>query len=1300
MKPLIVSTALLTLSAPLIHADMPQWRDVPNVYTLAGETFVASDGGGSTGDNYLLTQDEYSDFVLSFDVTRLEAGGDRLRAIVVWGVDDETRKNRACFFLPITRIAVGETGRFEVVKLGERTVLKLDGDVVGRSPSIYGEPLPQAPVGFLHYYNYHLLYSNIQLTSLEAEKLPAPSEVRAEVVPSGVVSLSWQMPAPYEGLVGFEAYRREGERRTVVARTSEAKARDRATRSGASYAYSVAATLGDRTGPESEAVTVRIEKARPPKPVEDLHATLRIDGSARLSWRLPEDSRCAGFRLERAGQVVAEKLPADSTEFLAAASEDREYVVSVLDPDGKQDAPAQVKAELPVPEVRQGAPWPTRHPCLRYSAEDIDRARRLVTNDEKAEAVVRRARAQADGIISKPPNVPNERSDEHRSMTGPISTVANAYALSGEEKYAVWVREVMLAYADLYPTLESFSGGRARIVKTGSGLYEATWYVPVICAYDMTYDSPVYSAEDHERIAENFLRPAADLFWVKDYSNPGDYRARDLHYKCYNFQAWFISAVGLTGLLLRDADMVEHAIDGPYGLKHLLKHDVHDDGLFWERSLGYHSFVLSALLPFLEGAYHCNLDLWNLEVADDYNEDREPLANYTVGDGDNGPKSIRLMFDAPFYAMYGDRTYANVSDSNKGPLRAHDYYRIAYHRYRDPKYAWLYWQDRKKSRRGELYRGETDLSGTVRVAYDDSFLYLAAEISDDLVRNTYQKPNDVWAGDALWVGLKWREEEGGPYDFIYGLSPGDLADNPPVPALFNRFQAIHHGVTSGNYKILKTDAGYNIEIAIPWSEFEPGEGEQGTALKPKPGDRITVDFVLYDGDPKSGASTKEKMLGWTCTTDRYDSAQGGTLVFGDTQPEEVKTINAPRAEGLVMDGKLEDWKALPAKVARIGPDSAIMTDAASGPDILSLIYDTPGEDEGEFDLLGERFCNNGVVQAGCTLYPSTGFAILRERLDATGLPPRDATCCTLSYGPHGGGHGHSDKLSIVLYADGKQWIPDFGSCGYSSREKGTWTAQTISHNTVVVDETSQYPTGSATPTWPCDTSARQARGFLDFFQCDPILKAAQARNTAVYEGVTLRRTVAVVGDALVDFFEAQSAEEHQYDYVLHIDGPLLDCSVELKAQDGALAEKPGYQHIEAVRRGASDESVVTLWGDDSRKLRVSCAPAPGTELIVAQSITTTLDRKMPMLILRRRAESAVFGSVMQVFTDAGPPAPEWLPRTDGVVAVRIPTENGPALVVFNPTGEAVTVDGFRVTSRLAVRVTRPDGRQEIRAVGG
>lgn len=837
------------------------------------------------------------------------------------------------------------------------------------------------------------------------------------------------------------------------------------------------------------------------------------------------------------------------------------------------------------------------------------------------------------------------------------------------------------------------------MVKTASGLYEAVRYVPLLLAYDMTHDSPAYTDADHHLMEAGFLRPAVELFRVKDYDDTGDFRAQDLHYKCYNFQAWFIAAVGMTGLLLQDADMVEYAIDGPYGLKHLIAHDVHDDGVFWERSIGYHGFVIAALHPLLEAAWHCNLDLWHLRVPDDYNADRQPLANYCVGDGDNGPKSIKLMFDAPFYLMYGDRTYARIADSGQGPLRASDAYRTAWARYRDPKYAWLIGQETEARGDRPEHTEEQDAAADIRLAYDDTHLYLSADVTDDVVRNTHREPGDVWQGDALWFAIKWRGQRGGPYDFIYGLSPGDFAQTPPVPALFNRFSAVHGKPSRCRYAARATEYGYRLEAAFPLSELRPREGEDGTPLVPAEGGSCTVDFVLYDCDSDSGPSRKEKMVCWACVTDRYDSSQGGQLVFGHRSPPGGKSLSAARTpHPLTVDADPTDWEGLGSTPARIRPGAAVLTDADDARPNLHALFLSQPRDRGVFGLDGTSFCNNGVLQAGCSLYPSTGFAVLRERLDEYGRAPPDATCVTLNGGPHGGGHGHSDKLSIVLYADGRHWLPDFGSCAYGSPEKGAWTAQTVSHNTVVVDQTSQYPTERSDVQWPCDTAERQARSFVDTFHCTKWLKAARAHNDTVYKGVRMRRTVAVLGDLLIDFFEVNSPERHTYDYVLHVDGALSTTSVPLSAPGASLGESGGYQFVTGVRRGETTGPLSCRWASGRTALDIAMAvPGAGadtTQLIVAEGITNTRDASVPVMIARRRAQSTVFATVLQPLRDAQSPAEiTWVrDGTDGVVALHVRREGRTELVVFNPTGTDIAVDGFRSNAPLALRTETADGR--------
>ena len=92
---------------------------------------------------------------------------------------------------------------------------------------------------------------------------------------------------------------------------------------------------------------------------------------------------------------------------------------------------------------------------------------------------------------------------------------------------------------------------------------------------------------------------------------------------------------------------------------------------------------------------------------------------------------------------------------------------------------------------------------------------------------------------------------------------------------------------------------------------------------------------------------------------------------------------------------------------------------------------------------------------------ASGMAVMRD-----GWDPEDAWLL-MDYGPHGGGHGQYDKLSIIMFDDGHHWVPDAGCAPHYSifPEQGSWHRQTISHNTVLVDGKSQQATEGRLLAW-------------------------------------------------------------------------------------------------------------------------------------------------------------------------------------------------------------------------------------------
>ncbi len=787
---------------------------------------------------------------------------------------------------------------------------------------------------------------------------------------------------------------------------------------------------------------------------------------------------------------------------------------------------------------------PPRHPYLALTPELIATARQRADTLPWARQSLADLVADANGQVARPlGELPAKGSTDHWGVAERLFRVGLAAALTGDRKYADWVRDGLLAYAAAYPGWPP-TNLRCKAF-TQSPLYEAMWVCNLVQAYDLVADSGALTAEQRTRIETDLLRAAVVCFKIDDWET--DPRVKDLHYRCYNFQAWHLAAVGMIGLAVGDRELAEWAVNSRYGLRHLIAHDIRDDGLFWERSVGYHHFVLSALTPWLEAMRHCGVDLWNLEVPNDRTKDED--CHY-VTDTTDAPKSLLMMATAPFYLAFPDLSYPALGDSDRGPLRGGATQYVAWTRSHDPLLHWLLGRNVRLSA-GQKNTGRLGFLHYYRYSYRYEQVRLNGQpITWGPIAATYQQ-----AGEALTV-----DDGGAGQPDHYLLNTTDAAD-------------------------------FTLEFTL-------------TRLKNSgPQDRA---WVVWHVDPDDDANRKSFMLQGNC-------------------PQ----INQPYRFRLEVTGDR-------TRLVRDGAEVATKPTVYSrGADWHWLVGEVPPElpRDAALPLRDGNFANSGVFRNGCSLLPSTGLAVLRQRAgDFTA--DRQATAAALSYGPYGGGHGHPDKLSLVVHAQGRQWIPLFGSMPYETHWKAEWTAQTISANTVVIDGVSQHPTGERNVQWPADSAAAKALGQLDRF--DPETKSVAATCDTVYPGLLLQRAVKLAGAVVVDDYrvapqQGASPAARQIDYVLHVDGVFAGSSQPLAERSGPLGAKCGYQLVETRRFGLAAGPLALTYTSEDSALRVWVLPAAGgdTEVILADGLSNSPDRRVPMVVVRRRAAATRYVTVIE-----------------------------------------------------------------------
>ena len=137
------------------------------------------------------------------------------------------------------------------------------------------------------------------------------------------------------------------------------------------------------------------------------------------------------------------------------------------------------------------------------------------------------------------------------------------------------------------------------------------------------------------------------------------------------------------------------------------------------------------------------------------------------------------------------------------------------------------------------------------------------------------------------------------------------------------------------------------------------------------------------------------------------------------------------------------------------------------------------------------------------LVEGQGLAVLRSGDRYAGL----------ECGPSGGGHGHSDRLNLLLHALGEYWLPDFGTGSYVSRDL-FWYRSTLAHNAPRLDGASQ-PLGDAV----CHNFEVQGEW-------------AWARGS--FQDMT--RTLVSGPRYLLDLVELGSADEHTLELPWHLSG--------------------------------------------------------------------------------------------------------------------------------------------------------------------
>ena len=206
------------------------------------------------------------------------------------------------------------------------------------------------------------------------------------------------------------------------------------------------------------------------------------------------------------------------------------------------------------------------HPKLILTKAGVEKIRAELGKVPLFDASLAEVKAEIDAEIASGIKMPTPEHysggyshERHKKNFVVLQKAGVLFQILEDEKYAIYVRDMLFQYEAMYKTLPVHPKERsyARGKLFWQCLNDSNWLVYVSQAYDCVYDW--LSKKERKKLEKNLFRPFADWISIK---NPQFYN------RVHNHSTWGNAAVGMIGLVMDDEELIQRAL---YGIK--------DDGL-------------------------------------------------------------------------------------------------------------------------------------------------------------------------------------------------------------------------------------------------------------------------------------------------------------------------------------------------------------------------------------------------------------------------------------------------------------------------------------------------------------------------------------------------------------------------------------------------------------------------------------------------------------------------------------------------------------------------------------------------
>ncbi|MDO7086556.1 alginate lyase family protein [Pseudocolwellia sp. AS88] len=249
------------------------------------------------------------------------------------------------------------------------------------------------------------------------------------------------------------------------------------------------------------------------------------------------------------------------------------------------------------------------------------------------------------------------------------------------------------------------------------------------------------------------------------------------------------------------------------------------------------------------------------------------------------------------------------------------------------------------------------------------------------------------------------------------------------------------------------------------------------------------------------------------------------------------------------------------------------------------------------------------------------------------------------YAAHGLSHGHYDKLSYSLYANGDEVLQDYGLSRFVNigqkgggnylKENKTWAKQTVAHNTLTINEKSHF-------NGDYETGSKYHSDLYVFDSSNHDVQVVSATEANAYPGTKMHRTMAMIKleafekPFVLDIMKVNSETKNQYDFPFYYMGQMIEANFEYDSPKSLnpLGTSDGYQHLYLEGKGqAAANSTQFSWLGDGRFYTLTTATDSNDEILLtrlgANDPNFNLRRDAAIMLRRDNSKDTVFASVIE-----------------------------------------------------------------------